>query len=203
MFFSDNLFIRLDFNYVMKEIILVDIHDTVLGSMEKQLVHEKSLLHRAFSVLIFNSDNKMLIHKRAYDKYHCGGLWTNACCSHPNFGESLEDAVKRRLFEELGYKDLVCTHVGHILYKSSFVNGLTEYEYDHIFVSQTDTDCIDFDRSEIAQTSWVSLNELVFQIRLEPHMFTPWFKAIIRKLANTDYHIPEIEVYELVLDFIP
>src|ERR1700733_15003891 len=121
----------------MEEVILVDETDTPLGKMEKMEAHRKALLHRAFSVFIFNSKGEMLLQRRAPGKYHSGGLWTNACCSHPRPGEETSQAAKRRLFEELGFTTPL-EKIFDFTYKSEFDNGLTEHEYDHVYVGQYD-----------------------------------------------------------------
>ena len=116
----------------LTQIILVDEQDNALGACEKLEAHRKGLLHRAFSVFIFNRKGEMLLQQRAMNKYHSGGLWTNACCSHPAFGEAISDAVQRRLQEELGF----ATHAEKLfdfVYRAEFDNGLIEHEFDHVF----------------------------------------------------------------------
>src|SRR5688572_19216713 len=100
--------------------------------MEKMEAHEKGLLHRAFSVFIFNDKGEMLLQQRALNKYHSGGLWTNACCSHPRPGEDTLQAAKRRLQEEMGIETPLTLKTS-FTYKTAFENGLTEHEFDHIF----------------------------------------------------------------------
>src|SRR5690554_1424860 len=108
-----------------KEVVLVNEQDQVLGTKEKLQAHQKGNLHRAFSVLIFNDKNEMLLQKRASNKYHCGGLWTNACCSHPRLSETPKEAAMRRLNEELGFTTQL-TYLGKFIYKAKFENGLIE-----------------------------------------------------------------------------
>ena len=103
--------------------------------MEKMEAHKKGLLHRAFSVFIFNGKGEMLLQQRALNKYHSGGLWTNACCSHPMPGEKTEDAADRRLKEELGFETPL-EKIFDFVYKAEFDNGLTEYEFDHVFAGE-------------------------------------------------------------------
>src|SRR5271168_1810255 len=114
-----------------EEVILVDESDQPLGTMEKMEAHRRAVLHRAFSVFIFNSRGEMLLQQRAPDKYHSAGLWSNACCSHPRPGEETADAASRRLKEELGFTTPL-EELFHFTYKSEFGNGLTEYEFDHV-----------------------------------------------------------------------
>src|SRR5258708_39555709 len=101
--------------------------------MEKMQAHRSALLHRAFSVFVFNSKGEMLLQRRALNKYHSGGLWTNACCSHPQPGESIEISARKRLMEELGF-DVPLEKIFDFVYRSDFDNGLTEHEFDHVFV---------------------------------------------------------------------
>src|SRR4030095_7998604 len=117
------------------EVILVDQEDRPSGTAEKMEAHRKGLLHRAFSVFIFNSKGEMLLQQRALSKYHSGGLWTNACCSHPAPGEKTKDGAIRRLNEELGFETPV-EKVFDFVYKAEFDNGLTEHEFDHVFAGE-------------------------------------------------------------------
>lgn len=114
----------------MEKVILVNEQDEVLGVMEKMEAHEKALLHRAFSVFIFNDKHELLLQQRAFSKYHSGGLWTNTCCSHPRPGESTEAAAIRRLKEEMGFTANL-EKAFSFTYKAHFENGLTEHEFDH------------------------------------------------------------------------
>lgn len=170
----------------MEEVILVDENDQVLGTMEKIQAHREGLLHRAFSVLIFNDQGKMLIHKRASDKYHCGGLWTNACCSHPRLNEETIDAAKRRLTEEMGFTcDL--KYVDSFIYKVDFENGLTEHEYDHMFIGKYN-DPFQPNPEEVEDWKFLSINEIKKDIEKQPDLYTFWFKNIIKEhLDNIDF----------------
>ena len=116
---------------------MVDTNDMSTGTMEKMEAHEKAILHRAFSVFIFNAKGELLLQQRATDKYHSGGLWTNSCCSHPRPGEDTLRAAYRRLREEMGFETEL-QKVFDFVYKASFENGLTEYEFDHVFVGEYD-----------------------------------------------------------------
>ena len=116
----------------MEEVVLVDEQDKPVGVMEKMQAHREGKLHRAFSVFIFNDKGEMLLQQRAFNKYHSAGLWTNACCSHPKPNETTETAAARRLNEELGFKTSL-EKLFDFTYKASFENGLTEYEFDHVF----------------------------------------------------------------------
>src|ERR1700748_433460 len=116
-----------------EEVILVNEYDVPLGSMEKLEAHQKALLHRAFSVFIFNGKGEMLLQQRAKGKYHSPGLWTNACCSHPRPGEDTQAAALRRLHEELGFATEL-EKCFAFTYRTAFDNGLTEFEFDHVFI---------------------------------------------------------------------
>lgn len=161
----------------MKEsVILVDQNDKEIGTMEKLEAHKKGLLHRAFSVCIFNSRGETLLQKRAAHKYHSGGLWTNTCCSHPRPGEETLGAAERRLKEEMG---LSCPlkEVGKLTYKTSFPNGLTEHEYDYIFVGLCDDDPT-LNRDEADDFKWISQKDLRDDIERNPDSYTYWFKKL-------------------------
>ena len=121
----------------MDFVVLVDNKDRELGTMEKMEAHEKGLLHRAFSVFLFNKKGEMLLQRRALDKYHSAGLWTNACCSHPKPDEEVQSAANRRLGEELGISAEL-NHQFSFYYKSDYENGLSEHELDHVFFGNFD-----------------------------------------------------------------
>lgn len=159
----------------MEEILLVDIDDVEIGYMSKEDVHKYGKLHRAFSVFIVH-DGKMLIQRRNRNKYHSGGLWTNACCSHQRKNETLVDAVKRCMRDELGTSCKVEEQY-RFLYRTVFSEGLFEYEIDHVFLGDSDDFdneiCINSDEVEAIQ--WVSIPELKQRLLTEPDSFTSWF----------------------------
>ncbi len=162
-------------------LVLVGEHDEELGQMEKMAVHQKGLLHRAFSVLLFNEANEMLLQQRSAQKYHAAGLWTNACCSHPLPGETLPKAVQRRLQQELGLAAEV-TKLGEFVYRAEFDNGLIEHEYDHVFWAKTSaTPQINTD--EVANWQYMSLADLQIDMQKYPAKYTPWFKLIMSRFA--------------------
>lgn len=166
----------------MEEVVLVNERDEVLGAMEKLKAHQEGLLHRAFSVVIFNDKNQMLIHQRAESKYHCGGLWTNACCSHPRLNEPVEGAVIRRLQEEMGFTCSV-EKVDEFIYRAEFENGLIEHEYDHIFVGKFN-EAPNPNPSEVQNWKYIDVAELKKDITVNPSKYTFWFKEIIEKRMN-------------------
>lgn len=162
-----------------EKVILVNEQDEQIGLMPKMEAHEKALLHRAFSVFIFNKDNKLMLQQRALTKYHSPGLWTNTCCSHQRDGETNIEAGKRRLQEEMGFVvDLKETIA--FIYKAPFDNGLTEYEYDHVLLG-TYNGKPNINTEEVADWKWMPLEDVKVDISLHPEHYTAWFKVIFEK----------------------
>jgi len=157
-------------------VILVDENDQEIGSMEKQEAHEKGLLHRAFSVFVFNENKELLLQQRALTKYHSAGLWTNTCCSHPRIGETIEQAAHRRLTEEMGFDCELITKTSFI-YKAAFENGLTEHEFDHVLVGNFNGE-ISFNPTEVKNFKWINLEELQIDLLQNNQNYTAWFKII-------------------------
>lgn len=163
---------------IQNDIILVDENDNVTAYGSKQEVHQSGLLHRAFSVLIYNDKGEMLLQRRALNKYHSPGLWTNACCSHPFPGEGTAEAAARRLREELGFSCPLDYH-GFFHYTAPFDNGLTENEIDHVFSGIWNQEIIP-NPGEVCETRWVSLPDLKKWMNEKPGEFTVWFGMIAR-----------------------
>lgn len=160
-------------------VVLVNEKDEKVGLMPKMEAHEKALLHRAFSVFVFNDENELLLQQRALDKYHSPGLWTNTCCSHQRDGENNINAGKRRLMEEMGFvTDL--KEVMSFIYKASFDNGLTEHEFDHIMVG-TFNGLPKINPKEVANWKWMPLEEVKTDIEKHPENYTAWFRIIFEK----------------------
>jgi isopentenyl-diphosphate delta-isomerase len=166
----------------MEHVILVDEQDNAIGTMEKHQAHVEGLLHRAFSVFIFNSEKKLLLQKRASSKYHCGGLWTNTCCSHPRENENTQEAANRRLYEEMGLQSSL-TPLFTFTYKSEFDNGLTEHEIDHVFFGSTD-EIPKINSIEVEDYRYVSIEELQLEIKESPQNFTPWFLLALNRVLE-------------------
>jgi isopentenyl-diphosphate Delta-isomerase len=165
-----------------ENVILVDEQDQVVGEMGKMEAHQKGLLHRAFSIFVFNDKGEMLLQKRASSKYHSGGLWTNTCCSHPRSSETTEQAAKRRLTEEMGFTcELKKTF--SFIYRAELDKGLTEYELDHVFIG-TFTENPTPNPEEVEDFKWISFNDLKQQVNSYPEEFTVWFKIIFEKVAD-------------------
>ena len=165
----------------MKEelVILVDQEDNKIGLMPKMEAHEKAMLHRAFSVFVFNKDNELMLQQRAMHKYHSPGLWTNTCCSHQRDGESNVEAGTRRLQEEMGFSTPLKETISFI-YKAPFDNGLTEHELDHILVGNYEGEP-SINEDEVASWKWVPLEEVNKDIIANPGQYTAWFKIIFEK----------------------
>lgn len=171
----------------MEHVILVDENDHEIGTMEKMEAHRQGLLHRAFSILIFNSKGEMLLQQRADEKYHSGGLWTNACCSHPRSGESIEAAGKRKLIQEMGFEcELTFSH--KFVYKAKLENQLTEYECDYVLIGYWDG-IPKVNPAEVQSWKYQSLESIQLEAHQNPEKFTSWFKLIINQ--------PELEVLKV------
>ena len=162
-----------------EEVILVNEQDEQLGLMPKMEAHKKALLHRAFSVFVFNNKNELLLQQRAKDKYHSPKLWTNTCCSHQRNGETNLEAGKRRLYEEMGF---FCElkEVFWFVYKAPFDNGLTEHESDHVMVGYYNEDPV-INREEVESFQWMTMEDVKKDIRKHPENYTEWFKIIFRE----------------------
>ena len=166
----------------MEEVILVNESDEVLGTMEKMEAHRKGVLHRAFSVFLFNDNGELLIHQRAKSKYHSPGLWTNTCCSHQRIDESNIQAGKRRLMEELGIKaDLKDSF--HIIYRAELDQGLTEHELDHVLLGTFNGEAIP-NPEEVESWKYVDLESLQSDIQVNPSQYTEWFKLLLPQVIE-------------------
>ena len=164
------------------DVILVDEQDRPLGTMGKMEVHEKALLHRAFSVFIFNDNGQMLLQKRAAKKYHSANLWTNACCSHPKPAENTLQAAAKRLQEEMGFTTSI-KKAFDFTYKTSFDNGLTEHEFDHVFVGKF-SGTIQANPDEVGDYCYMSMAEIKASILSSPDKYTVWFKIAFPRVEE-------------------
>lgn len=163
-------------------LILVDEFDNVVGTAEKMEAHRLGMLHRAFSVLIFNQNGEMLIQKRAKGKYHSGGLWTNACCSHPFPEEETYKAAIRRVKEELGV-DIQLKEKFHFIYKAKMDNNLIEHELDHVFIGRYNGPFFP-NSEEIEKVRFVGMTALIKEMNEYPERFTFWFKILMDKIQS-------------------
>lgn len=163
-------------------VLLVNKNDQPLGTMEKMAAHEKGVLHRAFSVFIFNSRGEMMLQKRASEKYHSGGLWTNAVCSHPKAGEDVRLAAKRRMMEEMGFECDIRNSFT-FLYKSDVGDGLTEHEFDHVFIGYSDTQP-NPNPEEVEDWKYADMNWLLTDVKEHPENYTVWFVIALAELRE-------------------
>ena len=166
----------------MEQVILVDKDDCEIGVMEKMDAHKQSVLHRAFSVFLFNPQGKMLLQQRALTKYHSAGLWTNTCCSHPRPGETLENAVSRRLIEEMGINTKVFKAFDFI-YQAELPDNLNEYEFDHVFIGNYDAD-VRPNHLEVANFVYQSIEEVEANLQSHPEKYTVGFKIAFPKVVE-------------------
>lgn len=163
-------------------VVLVNPEDEVLGLMEKQQAHINGLLHRAFSVFLFNDKGEMLLQKRAPEKYHSPNQWTNAVCSHPRIGETYLEGAKRRVQEELGIKvDL--SEKFHFIYKADVGGDLWEHELDHVFTGFYNADFA-LNKEEVEEVRYISMEDLDKEITEKPETFTEWFKIILEEYKH-------------------
>jgi isopentenyl-diphosphate delta-isomerase len=160
-------------------VILVNENNEQIGTMPKLEAHEKAVLHRAFSVFIFNDKNELMLQQRAALKYHSALLWTNTCCSHQLVGETNIQAGKRRLNEEMGFVVELEESISFI-YKAPFDNGLTEHEYDHVLIGKYN-DIPKINQDEVANWKWMSLEVVKNDMLEQPELYTEWFKIIFDK----------------------
>lgn len=164
----------------MQEIInLVNIEGEVVGSIEKLEAHQKGLLHEAFSIFIFNKNKELLLQRRALEKYHSGGLWTNTCCSHTRVNEDLNIAIHRRMVEEMGFDILNIKKIYSFIYKVALEKNLIEHEYDHVLVGEYTDEVINPNPDEVCDYKWVSIEWLMQDVILNPRDYTEWLKIIL------------------------
>lgn len=171
------------------QVILVDERDQEIGVADKLAAHRDGQLHRAFSVFIFNPMGEMLLQKRSLKKYHSGGLWSNACCSHPRPGETLAAAAARRLEEELGIKCRL-KKAFDFIYLARVDNNLVEHEFDHVYVGRYRGE-LNPNPDEVAEYRWIGAEELKWELLRRPKNFTIWFKIAIEKMVEHKYLKPE------------
>jgi isopentenyl-diphosphate delta-isomerase len=164
-----------------EQVVLVDEQGNDIGLMGKTEAHQKGILHKAISVIIFNSEGKMLIQQRAFTKYHWAGIWSNTCCSHPRNGETFESAAARRLNEELGIITPLKKEF-HFTYKAKDdKSDLTEHEFDWVFTGTFDG-AFEFNKHEIQAVKWVSKEELLNDMKADPDKYSFWFPIILQNL---------------------
>lgn len=168
-----------------EHVILVDENDRQIGTCEKLEAHQKGLLHRAFSVFLFNSKGELLIHQRADQKYHTGGLWSNTCCSHPAPDEPIEEGIRRKLIQEMGINTPV-KKMFEFSYSAKFDNGLTENELDYVYFGEYN-EAPNPNPEEVQAWKYSSFEEIKKEVRNDESRFTPWFKMLLKKVEEHYY----------------
>lgn len=163
-------------------VILVDNQDKETGTMEKMQAHVEAMLHRAFSVFIFNSSGELMLQQRSLSKYHSPGLWTNTCCSHPRPGERTLDAAHRRMVEEMGF-DCDFTEAFSFIYKAPFSNELTEHEYDHVFIGISDK-LPKINEDEVAAFRMAKIEDIREDMNRDPEKYTIWFRIAFDRVED-------------------
>jgi isopentenyl-diphosphate delta-isomerase len=163
-------------------VVLVDEQDNPLGQMEKMETHMKGMLHRAFSVFIFNKNNELILQQRAFSKYHSPGLWTNTCCSHPRNGEITVMAAHRRLVEEMGF-DCDFNEAFSFLYKSDVGDGLIEHEFDHVFIGKSEKKPF-INEQEVNDWKYMKMEDIRTDMDQNPDRYTVWFKIAFDEVEN-------------------
>ncbi len=161
-----------------EQVVLISENDEVLGLMDKMQAHENGLLHRAFSVFLFNEKGEVLLQKRAAEKYHSPNQWTNAVCSHPRDGETYLEGAQRRLKEELGIEAMELTPKFHFIYKADVGGNLWEHELDHVFTGNYDGN-FSLNEEEVSEIRYITMEALDQEMESNPENFTEWFKIIL------------------------
>ncbi|HEY4155344.1 MAG TPA: isopentenyl-diphosphate Delta-isomerase [Puia sp.] len=166
-----------------EEVILVNEQDEQTGTIEKMEAHRKALLHRAFSIFIFNGKGEMLLQQRAAAKYHSPGLWTNACCSHPRPGEPVDRAAQRRLKEEMGFETEL-KKIFDFIYKVNFDNGLTEFEFDHVYAGHYGGRGLNPDKQEVLDYCFRSVEDIQHDLDSCPEKYSTWFRIAFPRVKD-------------------
>lgn len=161
-----------------EQVVLISENDEVLGLMDKLQAHENGILHRAFSVFLFNEKGEVLLQKRAAEKYHSPNQWTNAVCSHPREGETYLEGAQRRLKEELGIEAMELSSKFHFIYKADVGGNLWEHELDHVFTGNYDGD-FSLNEEEVSEIRYITMDALDQEMESNPENFTEWFKIIL------------------------
>lgn len=173
---------KINTDFKNDEVVLVNEQDEEIGFMPKLEAHQKGVLHRAFSVFIFNTNGEILLQQRALGKYHSEGLWSNTCCSHPLPHESTASGAVRRLQEEMGIQTSL-SFLYSFLYKAELDNGLTEHELDHIFWGISDKEPI-INTAEVSNYKYISVNDLINDLEENPDKYTEWLKICFNEVAD-------------------
>jgi isopentenyl-diphosphate delta-isomerase len=172
---------------MIEQVILVDSRDREMGVMDKTEAHRLGVLHRAFSIFVFNSKGELLIHRRALGKYHSSGLWTNTCCSHPRPNEKTDEAAIRRLSEEMGMK-VKLDEIFSFIYKADLGEGIFEHECDHVYLGKSNEDPKP-DANEVLEWKWMTVEAISNEIDSHPNDFTIWFQLIFKDVVRVSKEI--------------
>ena len=164
----------------IEKVVLVDQQDKAVGEMEKMEAHEKAVLHRAFSVFVFNDRDELMLQQRALGKYHSPGLWTNTCCSHPRTGETFLEAGHRRLVEEMGF-DCEIEKIFDFIYKAKLDKGLTEHEFDHVLFGRYN-DVPEINPEEVESWKWMKMEDIAADMKSHPENYTVWFRIAFERV---------------------
>ncbi len=170
---------------MMTHVVLVDEQDRSVGLMEKIRAHREGRWHSAISVLVLDGEGRMLLQQRAADKYHAPLKWANACCTHPNPGETHREAALRRLQEELGIL-LPIEEAFVFIYEAELEGGLIEREIDHVFIARAKSEEVPFCRQEVHAIRWVDLTDLQEEVKRDPNRFAPWFLLMMQRTEWTE-----------------
>lgn len=162
-----------------EHVVLINENDEILGLMEKMQAHENGILHRAFSVFLFNEKGEMLLQKRSDNKYHSPNQWTNAVCSHPRINETYLEGAQRRLQEELGIEAELSPKF-HFIYKADVGQNLWEHELDHVFTGSFNGE-VQLNPQEVSEVRSISMENLEKEMIEHPQNFTEWFKIILKE----------------------
>ena len=160
-----------------EQVILVDERDREVGVDEKLRAHRAGVLHRAFSVFVFDARGRLLLQQRARGKYHSGGLWSNTACGHPRPGEQTNAAARRRLREEMRF-DCELHKAFDFLYRVELAGALVEHEFDHVFIGEY-AGVPAPDPAEVEDWRWITMTELRRDLRARPALYSPWLKLAI------------------------
>jgi len=166
----------------MEKVVLVDKNDVLTGTLEKMEAHQKGVLHRAFSIFIFNDKGELMLQQRALSKYHSPGLWTNTCCSHPREKEKTIDASHRRLIEEMGF-DCEIKEVFSFTYKADVGQGLTEHEFDHVFIGKFENDPV-INPDEVNDWKFIPMKDIKKNMQQSPEQYTVWFRIVFDRVME-------------------
>lgn len=170
-----------------KKVLLVDIFNKPIGEMDKHSAHQKPILHRAFSVFLKNKKGEILIQKRADNKYHSGGLWANACCSHPEDADkSIIQSAKERLNEELNINGVELKELFSFVYLAKYNDNLFEYEHDTVLIGEFNGEII-LNIDEASEYRWISPENLAKELVEEPEKFAVWFLSCAPRVIASDY----------------